>query len=91
MTDANHLIAILPYPGLFVAIILGSLGLPLPEEAMLLLCGYFISRGAILPAPGILVVFTAVLASDSIIFILGRLYGTPPTVPQILLPCVFYR
>ena len=74
MTDANHLIAILPYPGLFVAIILGSLGLPLPEEAMLLLCGYFISRGAILPAPGILVVFTAVLASDSIIFILGRLY-----------------
>jgi membrane protein DedA with SNARE-associated domain len=75
MIDTNHLIEQLPYPGLFITLILGSLGLPLPEEATLLFCGYLMSKGTILPIPGIPVVYTGVLASDFIIFTLGRLYG----------------
>ena len=75
MIDTNHLIEQLPYPGLFIALILGSLGVPLPEEATLLLCGYLISQATIQPIPGIGVVYVGVLASDFIIFTLGRLYG----------------
>ena len=75
MIDTTNIIEQLPYPGLFLTLILGSLGLPLPEEGTLLFCGYLISKGTILPIPGIVVVYTGVLASDFIVFALGRHYG----------------
>lgn len=75
IVDTNHLIDLFAYPGLFVAIMLGSFGLPLPEAATLLLCGYLISQGVILPVPGIAVVLTCIIASDLLVFILGKLYG----------------
>ena len=75
MIDTSQLIGQLPYPGLFLTLILGSLGLPLPEEATLILCGYLIAQGTILPVPGIAVVYSGVVTSDFIVFTLGRLYG----------------
>jgi membrane protein DedA with SNARE-associated domain len=64
-----------PYPGLFGLPILGSLGLPIPEEAILALCGAMISKKVVEPVPAFLLVYSGVLISDLIIFAFGRKYG----------------
>jgi membrane protein DedA with SNARE-associated domain len=75
MIDTAQLIDKLPYPGLFLALMLGSIGLPIPEEATLLLCGYLIAKAVIQPVPGIAVVYAGVICSDFVVFMLGRHYG----------------
>ncbi|MCL5978791.1 MAG: DedA family protein [Nitrospirae bacterium] len=64
-----------PYPGLFILPILGSLGLPVPEEAILILCGVMISKKVVEPVPAFLMVYSGVLLSDFIIFSFGKKYG----------------
>ncbi len=63
-----------PYGGLFVLPILGSMGLPVPEDAILLLCGVLISRGSVAPLPAMLAVYAGVLLSDMLLYAVGRKY-----------------
>lgn len=64
-----------PYPGLFLTLVLGSLGLPVPEDVVLLLCGFLITKQLIAPVPAVLVAYFGVIASDFIIYSFGRKYG----------------
>jgi membrane protein DedA with SNARE-associated domain len=64
-----------PYAGIFLLLVLGAIGLPIPEDATLLLCGVLISHGAVKAAPAFLVAYTGALSSDFIIFSIGRRYG----------------
>ena len=64
-----------PYPGIFALFVLGSVGLPVPEDAVLVLCGFLISRNVMAPLPAAMVAYAGVLASDFLIFSLGRKYG----------------
>mgnify|MGYP000035223463 CR=1 FL=1 len=75
MFDLSSVIQNFSYPGLFILPILGSLGLPVPEEAILILCGVMISKKVVEPVPAFLVVYSGVLISDFIIFSLGKKYG----------------
>ncbi len=75
MIDLISIVQRSPYPGLFILPILGSLGLPVPEEAILILCGAMISKKVVEPVPAFLVVYSGVLLSDFIIFYLGKKYG----------------
>lgn len=64
-----------PYPGLFMLLIFGSIGFPVPEDAVLLLCGYLISRNIISPIPGFVAVYSGLLVGDFLIYSIGRKYG----------------
>jgi len=75
LPEFSWLVEQFPYPGLFALLILGSIGLPLPEDAILLFCGFLISGNVVAPVPAALVVYLGVLAGDFVIFSVGRKYG----------------
>ncbi len=63
------------YPGLFAALVLGIAGLPIPDETILVFCGYLVARGAMHP---LLTWITAVVGSMSgitVSYAIGRLAG----------------
>ncbi len=64
-----------PYFGLFVLLVLGVIGFPFPEDAILILCGFLIANGAVRPAPAIAVVAFGMLATDYFLYHVGRKFG----------------
>lgn len=74
MSEIFSLIDRFPYFGLFVLPILGSMGLPLPEDAILLFCGVLISKSSVLPLPAIVSVYSGILMSDLLLYALGKRY-----------------
>jgi len=56
-------------------LILGGIGMPFPEDATLILCGFLIQRNMIKTIPALLVIYIGVLISDFIIYLIGRKYG----------------
>ena len=63
------------YVGLFALLILGGIGLPFPEDATLILCGFLISLKAVRPLPAIIVVYSGLLAADLLLHLFGKKYG----------------
>lgn len=66
------------YAGIFFALLLCGLGVPLPEEPVLLAGGYIAYKGITHLGPTILVAMAGILLGDTIAFILGRRYGKTP-------------
>jgi membrane-associated protein len=64
-----------PYIGLFLLLILGGIGLPFPEDATLMLCGFLIAQEVIHPLRAFVSVYAGLLIADTIIYYLGRKYG----------------
>lgn len=64
-----------PYPGLFLLLILGGIGLPFPEDATLILCGFLISEDVVKPLPAVIVVYSGILIADYFLYSVGRKYG----------------
>jgi len=64
-----------PYAGIFLTLVLGGVGLPFPEDATLLLCGFLIAHGTIKLFPTFLVVFPLLLTTDFFVFFVGKKYG----------------
>lgn len=73
---ASGIVDQFPYFGLFALLILGGMGLPFPEDATLILCGFLISTGVVKPVPVLLVVYAGLLISDFFIFLVGNKYGS---------------
>jgi membrane protein DedA with SNARE-associated domain len=63
------------YFGILFCLVLGSVGFPFPEDAILICSGFFIAEKVLSPAPTAFMVFIGILISDIIIFSLGRHYG----------------
>lgn len=88
MTELMSLAQQFPYIGLFMLLVLGSVGLPVPEEATLLLGGYLIAQGTVAPIPGLLFLYAGLIASDFIIYAVGRRFGrrllTHPRIQKML-------
>jgi membrane protein DedA with SNARE-associated domain len=63
------------YGGLFLILLLGGLGLPLPEELTLLTGGFFVHLGIARFYPILAVAFVGVLIGDLIIYSIGRKWG----------------
>ncbi len=63
------------YLGLFALLVLGGMGLPLPEDATLILTGVLLAAEVIRPAPALLTVYAGVVIGDCILYYLGRRFG----------------
>lgn len=75
MTELMSIVHHFPYAGFFLLLVLGSIGLPVPEEATLLLCGYLIAQGSVEPVPALLFLYAGLLAGDFMIYYAGRTFG----------------
>jgi membrane protein DedA with SNARE-associated domain len=64
-----------PALGLFVLLLLGVIGFPFPEDAILLTCGFLIARGSADPSVALLSVYSGLLLTDSLLYSIGRKYG----------------
>lgn len=64
-----------PYLGLFALLILGTLGLPFPEDGILLLSGILTAHNVIRPFPTFLVVYLGLLSTDFLLYSFGKKYG----------------
>jgi membrane protein DedA with SNARE-associated domain len=64
-----------PYVGLFILLILGTLGLPFPEDGILLLSGFLTAHDVIRPFPTFLVVYSGLLTTDFLLYSVGNKYG----------------
>ncbi len=75
MPDLSPIVEQFPYLGLFLLMILGSLGFPFPEDATLMLGGVLVSQGVVGLIPGFLVTYSSLLAGDFMLYALGKKYG----------------
>jgi membrane protein DedA with SNARE-associated domain len=75
MFDINELIGHWGYWAIFFTVILGNMGIPVPEEAVLLLAGYLVWAGKLrLPAVLLIGILSAV-TGDNIGYWIGRRFG----------------
>jgi membrane protein DedA with SNARE-associated domain len=63
------------YEALFVAVLLDTIGLPVPGEVFLLAAGFLVSTGRIELIPAILVAALAAVLGDTVTYWLGRRVG----------------
>jgi membrane protein DedA with SNARE-associated domain len=63
------------YVGLFVLLMFGILGLPIPDETLLVFCGYLIFRGRLHFGAAFLAGFAGSLCGISLSYYLGRRFG----------------
>jgi membrane protein DedA with SNARE-associated domain len=75
MENVSQLTEHFPYIGLFLLLILGGVGLPFPEDATLMLCGFLIAQEVIHPISALATVYTGLLVADTIIYHFGKKYG----------------
>jgi len=75
MPDLGQLIGHWGYVAIFVLVILGNMGIPLPEETVLLLAGYLVWQGD-LRLPIVLTIgIVSAVVGDNIGYWIGRTYG----------------
>jgi len=73
--EATTLVEHSPYAGIFILLILGEIGLPLPEDATLILSGFLIAQKVTKPLPTIVVVYCGLLLTDFSLYWVGKKYG----------------
>ena len=77
MPDLSELLGHWGYLGIFVVVILGNVGLPVPEESVLALAGYLVHEGQMrLPLTLAVGIFSAA-AGDNVGYWIGRRLGRP--------------
>ena len=75
MNDLPQFIGHWGYVAIFVVVVLGNVGLPLPEETILALAGYLVWRGELSLLPVLIVGIVAAVAGDNLGYWLGRRFG----------------
>ena len=63
------------YLGIFLLLALCEIGLPFPEDAILLLSGFLAAHGIIGLTPALLVICSSLLATDLFLYSIGKKYG----------------
>lgn len=72
---ADDLILQFGYFGIFLVLVLGGLGLPVPEEAPIILAAILTRKGTMHWAPALGSCFAGVLVGDFVVYFLGYFYG----------------
>jgi membrane protein DedA with SNARE-associated domain len=76
MVDFGTIIQHFTYFGIFCLLILGGLGLPFPEDGVLIVSGFLIAHGIIKLIPALLIIYSSLLLADFILYSIGKKYGT---------------
>jgi membrane protein DedA with SNARE-associated domain len=63
------------YAAIFGLLVLGIVGLPVPDETMLVFCGYLIWRGNLKLIPTVIVAFVGSICGITISYLIGRTLG----------------
>ena len=71
----QHLIASLSYPGLLLVLLLGSLGVPIPEEASIVAAGVLSYEGVMRWWLALPTCIVGIFAGDIVLYHVGRRYG----------------
>jgi membrane-associated protein len=77
MPDLSELLAHWGYLGIFVVVILGNVGLPVPEESVLALAGYLVHEGEMRLPLTLAVGIISAAAGDNVGYWIGRRLGRP--------------
>jgi len=75
MPDLTPFIAQWGYAAIFGIVILGNVGLPVPEETVLTVSGYLIWQGRLQALPVVLTAIASAVLGDNIAYWIGRRYG----------------
>jgi membrane protein DedA with SNARE-associated domain len=75
VVDVSALVGQWGYAAIFAAVVLGNLGLPVPEESVLVLAGYAVWRGDLAWTAVLVVGVVGAVAGDNLGYWLGRHYG----------------
>ncbi|MEK3948287.1 DedA family protein [Paenibacillus sp. FSL H7-0703] len=78
--DVEYLISIIEqygYAALFFSLWLGIVGLPIPDEVIVMTAGAVTGMGILHPLPAFLIVYLGVISGLSLGYVLGRTVGTP--------------
>ena len=73
--NPEDLVNNLGYPGIWLLLVLGGLGLPVPEEAPVILAAVLSRKGTMWWPFAILACFTGVLAGDFVVYFMGFFFG----------------
>ena len=82
MSDVGQLIAYWGYPAIFVVVVLGNIGLPVPEETTLIVAGYLVWQGYFRLPIVLAVGVVSAVVGDNIGYWVGRRYG-PAAVARV--------
>ncbi len=84
-----------PYAGIFLLLVLAGVGVPFPEDATLIFCGFLIANDVIKPLYALIVTYSGLLIGDFLIFTWGRKWGrnvvTHKRFHRILSPELFAK
>jgi membrane protein DedA with SNARE-associated domain len=72
---ATYWISHYGYAGLFTLLTLGIVGLPVPDETLLVFSGYLISKGDLSPVPTYLIAFAGSVCGVTLSYLIGRSGG----------------
>lgn len=90
MDSIQEILMQFPYFGLVALLILGGLGLPFPEDATLILCGFLIAGKIINPVVALPLCFIGLMLVDVSLYLAGKKYGrkvvTHPRLCKIVKP-----
>jgi len=75
MDQTTSLIQPSPYVGIFLLLILGTLGLPFPEDTTLMLSGFLMAHDIIQSLPALIVIYPTLLMTDFLLYWIGKRYG----------------
>jgi membrane protein DedA with SNARE-associated domain len=75
MPDLTHLVEAWGYAAIFLIVVLGNVGLPVPEEIVLTASGYLAWQGHLRFPVVVLVAIVSAVTGDNIGYWLGRRYG----------------
>jgi membrane protein DedA with SNARE-associated domain len=64
------------HAGIFFLLMLGIVGLPVPDETLLAFAGYLVFKGRLHPAPTLAAAFLGSVSGITISLTLGRIAGT---------------
>src|SRR5258708_35332693 len=79
ITDPAHIAALLAtwgYLGIFIAVFVGNLGIPVPEETVMLAAGFAAGQAILDLRLGFVVVIFSAVTGDCCGYVIGRTRGT---------------
>lgn len=75
METILHWVTQYGYIGIFFLLVLGIVGLPIPDETLLTFAGYLVSRGTLHLLPTVAAAWLGSLCGITVSYVLGRTFG----------------